>query len=149
MAARLREGLARAGSVSEAADTVARTLLEAYEADHVALWLQHGAEYRVLGGAGLSEGARGTHLPYEHPVLHLARANRGTLVRDAREEGGWAPGLPGSSSPTYAMVLLHQEGGPADLLTVSGPRFDGSTVEQVRNLVVETGDGWPAAGGLV
>ena len=117
------------------ADRVAELVGDELRADHVALWSPDGDAYVVLGAVGFSVGARRIRLAMDFPVLNVCRATGGRLLRTDRDHPGpKAPGLPGSSSAAYAMVML-DDAGPVGLLTLSGRRLDDDALDAVCEFV--------------
>lgn len=117
------------------ADRVVQLVADELTADHVALWHLDGDDYAVLGAAGFSAGARRMRLPVDYPVVNVCRGTGGRLLRGPETHvGPRAPGLPGSSSNAYAMVML-DDAGPVSLLTMSGPRLGTDEVDAVCDLV--------------
>lgn len=140
---RLDDGLTH--TMDELATAVVDLLVEELRADHVALWCQEDREYAVLASSGLSAGAQRMRLPDDYPVVNVARGLGGTLRRDQDNHAGpRAPGLPGSSSRAYAMMLL-DDAGPVALFTASGRELGEGAVSEVRHFL-EALD-WPAAQG--
>ena len=122
-------------SVGEFAQGIAEVLAEDLRAEHVALWGDDGEDHVVLGAVGLSTGARRMRLSRTFPVVNVARNLGGTLRRDDDNHlGPRAPGLPGSSSPAYAMLLL-DDAGPVTLVTVSARTLTDGEVAQLRVLL--------------
>lgn len=138
---RLLAALPPLTSVPALAKDVAAAVADEVDADHVALWEADGDGYRPLGAVGLSAGARRMRLAPTHPVVQLARAHDGILHRGVDDVGARAPGLPGSASATYTMVLL--DDGPIAAITLSGRDLRASDAEQVRQLGLELADRWP------
>lgn len=128
-------------TADELATAVVGLLADELRTDHVALWRQEGDEYTVLASCGLSTGAQRMRLADDYPVLNVARGLGGTLRRDEDNHlGPRAPGLPGSSSKAYAMLLL-DHADPVALFTASGRELGEGAVSEVRRLL-ETLD-WP------
>lgn len=121
-------------SEAEVAERIAVVLADDLRAHHVALCRVDGDDYVVLGSSGLSAGARCMRLSQRHPVVNVCRGFGGTLRRDEDDQGPRAPGLPGSSSPAYAMLML-DDAGPVDLVTISASRLSAGQVDQVRRLL--------------
>lgn len=129
------------GTVSELARAVVGLLTDELRADHVALWRREDDEYTVLASRGLTTGAQRMRLADDYPVVNVARGLGGTLRRDNENHiGPRAPGLPGSSSNAYAMLLL-DGAGPVALLTAGGKALGEGAVAEVRYLL-ESLD-WP------
>lgn len=121
--------------VADFGQRIVDLLTEELSAQHVALWTDDGDEYVVLASTGLSTGAQQMRLSHSFPVVNVARNLGGTLRRDAdNHHGPRAPGLPGSSSPAYAMVML-DHAGPVTLLTVSAKALGDGEVAQARTLL--------------
>ncbi len=124
------------GSPAEmVADRLAQLVADELGADHVALWGLDGVDYAVLGASGFSAGARRMRLPVDYPVVNVCRGTGARLLRTpATHVGPRAPGLPGSSSNAYAMVML-DDAGPVALLTMSGRHLGTDEVDAVCDLV--------------
>ena len=134
-ARRLRADLSADAPVATVADRDLRAVAADLRADHVALWGADGDAYVVLGASGFSAGARRMRLATDYPVVNVCRGTGGRLLRDDDNHlGPRAPGLPGSSSTAYAMVML-DDAGPVTLLTCSGRELDDATVDAVCALV--------------
>lgn len=121
--------------VGEFAQRIADVLAEDLRAEHVALWADDGDDHVVLASVGLSSGAQRMRLSRSFPVVNVARNLGGTLRRDDdNHHGPRAPGLPGSSSPAYAMLLV-EDAGPVTLVTASAKALADGEVAQVRALL--------------
>lgn len=125
--------------LADYAQRIVDVLADELRAQHVALWTDAGDEFVVLASTGLSTGARAMRLSHTFPVVNVARNLGGRLRRDAdNHHGPRAPGLPGSSSPAYAMVLL-DGAGPVSLLTISAKALTDGEVAQARTLLTSLG----------
>lgn len=121
--------------VADFGQRIVDLLTDELRAQHVALWADDGDEFVVLASTGLSAGARQMRLSHGFPVVNVARNLGGTLRRDDdNHHGPRAPGLPGSSSPAYGMLLL-DDAGPVSLLTISAKSLTDGEVDQLRTLM--------------
>lgn len=133
---RLTAELPPDATTDQAAGQVADLVATELRTDHVALWGREGEEYVVLGATGLSAGARRMRLATDYPVVNVCRGMGGRILRDPdTHHGPRAPGLPGSSSTAYAMLLL-DGAGQVEMVTMSGRRLLAEEVDAVRDLVV-------------
>lgn len=132
---RLASTLPGGASPGLVADATAQLVAEELGADHVAYWAREDGEYVVLGASGFSAGARRIRLADDYPVVNVCRGSGGRLLRDDdNHHGPRAPGLPGSSSRAYAMVML-DTAGPVELLTISGRALTEDEVDAACDVV--------------
>lgn len=136
---RLRAELPSSAPPATVAERTARLIGEELAAHHVALWTldepAHDPAYVVMGATGLSRGAMEIRLAVDFPLVNVCRGSGGRLIRDeGSHHGPRAPGLPGSSSPAYAMLMLDGTT-PVHLVTMSAPRIAEDAVDAVRYLL--------------
>lgn len=115
------------------AERLAEAIRVEHRADHTCLWTRHGDDHVVLGVVGGGSAAHDIRLHDDHVVLESARQSDGRFLRGPDEEPPHAPGLPGSWSMTFGVVVL-DEPGPVDVVTISGPAITAATLEHVRDL---------------
>ena len=116
------------------AERLAEAIRVDHRADHVCLWGPFGDDHVVLGVVGGGSAAHDIRLRRDHPVLLAARAADGRFLRGPDEEPPHAPGLPGSWSMIFGVVVVDEGPGPVDVVTISGPAVTAATLEDVRDL---------------